>query len=191
MTQLVFATHNANKAKEIAALLPKEFEVLTLSDIGFHEDIPETADTLEGNSLIKANTVKQKTGYDCFADDTGLEVAALNNAPGVHSARYAGEQRSDEDNIRKLLLQLQGKDDRSARFRTVITLILNGETHIFEGIVNGKIHESVSGTNGFGYDPVFEPENTGKTFAQMSMDEKNEMSHRARAFQNMVEFLEQ
>lgn len=189
MTQLVFATHNENKAKEIAALLPEEFQVLTLSDIGFHEEIQETADTLEGNSLLKAKTIKEKTGYNCFADDTGLEVTALNNAPGVHSARYAGEHRSDDDNIEKLLNNLTSQADRSARFRTVITLILGDQIHLFEGIVNGSIHKTKKGTNGFGYDPVFEPENCGKTFAQLELNEKNKMSHRARAFKSMVDFL--
>ncbi len=189
MKKLVFATHNANKAKEIAAILPDDYEVLTLDDIDFLDDIPETADTLQGNALIKARTIFEKTGLNCFADDTGLEVYALGNAPGVHSARYAGEQRSDDENISKLLRELDNKSDRKARFRTVIALLLDGKEFLFEGIVEGEIRREAIGKNGFGYDPIFEPENAGKTFAEMSLDEKNKMSHRARAFKKLTEFL--
>lgn len=189
MKTLVFATHNANKAHEISALLPDSIKILTLSEINFHDDIQETADTLEGNALIKARTIKEATGYDCFADDTGLEVVALGGRPGVHSARYAGEQRSDEANISKLLSELENVEDRSARFRTVIALLLNGEEYLFEGIVNGKIRTSEYGSNGFGYDPVFEPEDCGTTFAQQTLEEKNKRSHRARAFKNLCDFL--
>jgi XTP/dITP diphosphohydrolase len=187
--KIVFATHNANKAKEIAAVLPQGLELLTLSDIGFEEDIPETALTLEGNARLKARTIKEKTGYDCFADDTGLEVLALNNEPGVHSARYAGEHRSDEENISKLLSNLKETDNRSARFRTAIVLIMNDQELLFEGIVEGKILETKKGTNGFGYDPVFEPEDCGKSFAELSLSEKNERSHRARAMKQLIAHL--
>lgn len=189
MKKLVFATHNANKAKEIAAILPDDYEVLTLDDIDFLDDIPETADTLQGNALIKARTIFEKTGLNCFADDTGLEVYALGNAPGVHSARFAGEQRSDDENISKLLQELDNKSDRKARFRTVIALILDGKEFLFEGIVEGEIRREATGMNGFGYDPVFSPENEKKTFAEMTLEEKNKMSHRARAFKKLTEFL--
>lgn len=189
MKKLVFATHNANKAKEIVAILPDDYEVLTLDDIDFLDDIPETADTLQGNALIKARTIFEKTGLNCFADDTGLEVYALGNAPGVHSARYAGEQRSDDENISKLLQELDNKSDRKARFRTVIALILDGKEFLFEGIVEGEIRREATGNNGFGYDPVFSPENEKKTFAEMTLEEKNQMSHRARAFKKLTEFL--
>jgi XTP/dITP diphosphohydrolase len=187
--KIVFATHNANKAKEIAAVLPQGLELLTLSDIGFEEDIPETAPNLEGNALIKARTIKERTGFDCFADDTGLEVLQLNNDPGVHSARYAGDQRSDSDNISKLLQNLDRIEDRTARFRTVIALILDGKEMLFEGIVEGKIRKTPVGTNGFGYDPIFEPENCGLTFAELSLKEKNQRSHRARAFEQLIQYL--
>lgn len=189
MKKLVFATHNANKAKEIAAILPDDYEVLTLDDIDFLDDIPETADTLQGNALIKARTIFEKTGLNCFADDTGLEVYALGNAPGVHSARYAGEQRSDDQNISKLLQELDNKSDRKARFRTVIALLLDGKEFLFEGIVEGEIRREATGNNGFGYDPVFSPENEKKTFAEMTLEKKNKMSHRARAFKKLTEFL--
>lgn len=187
--KLIFATGNINKAKEIGKVLPEGFELLTLKDIDLKEDIPETSDTIEGNAVQKAMYIVEHFGLNCFADDTGLEVPALHNEPGVRSARYAGEQRSDEDNIDLLLSNLQDKTDRSARFKTVIALYLNGELTTFEGIVEGKIIEERRGTNGFGYDPVFEPENTGKTFAEMSMEEKNRISHRARAFAKMITFL--
>lgn len=187
--KIVFATHNSNKAKEVGALLPEGFEILTLSDIGFNEEIPETALTLEGNALIKARTIKEKTGFDCFADDTGLEVNALNRRPGVHSARFAGEQRSDSDNMSRLLLELKEHQDRSARFRTVIALIIGNNETMFEGMVSGSIRHEGAGTNGFGYDPVFEPEQCGNTFAELTLEEKNKMSHRARAFKQLVEYL--
>lgn len=190
MKKLVFASHNENKVREIRALLPDSFDILSLSDIDFHEDIPETADTLEGNAWIKARTIKEKTGYDCFADDTGLEVFALDMQPGVYSARYAGKERSDEANIKKLLDELKSKSDRGAQFRTAIALIYEGREELFEGRVEGQILTAKRGENGFGYDPVFEPENCGKSFAEQSLEEKNQRSHRARAFAQLKLFLE-
>lgn len=186
---LVFATQNKNKALEIQALMPEGITIQTLSEIGCTTDIPEDADTLQGNAELKAKYVVENFGVACFADDTGLEVEALNMKPGVYSARYAGEQKSDQDNIDKLLSELNGVSNRKAQFRTAICLILNGETHHFEGRVEGTIREKRSGSEGFGYDPVFEPENCGITFAEMSRDEKNKRSHRARAFAQMIEFL--
>ena len=188
--KLVFATNNAHKLSEIRAMLGNEIQVMSLAEIDCHDNIPETADTLEGNALIKARWVKERYGLDCFADDTGLEVAALNGGPGVHTARYAYPDRHDpEANTRKLLSELQNKSDRTAQFRTVIALILNGEEHLFEGIVRGEIAPEKRGTEGFGYDPVFMPEDTGLTFAQLGVDVKNRISHRARAVQKLVEFL--
>ncbi len=187
--QLVFATQNKNKAAEIQKLMPAGIEILTLNEIGCTDDIPETAPTLEGNAQIKARWIAEKYAVNCFADDTGLEVETLNGAPGVVSARFAGEQRSDSDNMDKLLSELEGSDIRSAQFRTAICLIIDGEEFLFEGIVKGDIRTEKSGTNGFGYDPLFEPEQFGKTFAEMSMDEKNARSHRARAFHQMISFL--
>lgn len=187
--KILFATSNQNKAKEIAALLPDSFELLTLNDIDITEEIPETQDTLEGNAKQKSEYILSNFKLDCFADDTGLEIPSLNNEPGVFSARYAGEQRNSEDNMQLVLDRLKGKTDRSARFRTVISLELNGEQHLFEGIVNGIIRTEKHGDGGFGYDPIFEPENCGKTFGEMEMDEKNRYSHRARAFEKMIAFL--
>jgi XTP/dITP diphosphohydrolase len=187
--KLLFATSNQNKAKEIAALLPESFELLTLNDINITEDIPETQDTLDGNAKQKSEYILSNFQLDCFADDTGLEIPALNNEPGVKSARYAGEQRDSEANMQLVLDGFKGKEDRSARFRTVISLELNGEQHLFEGIVNGIIRTEKSGNGGFGYDPIFEPESCGKTFGEMEMDEKNRYSHRARAFAKMIAFL--
>lgn len=188
--KLVFATNNAHKLSEIRAMLGNEIQVMSLAEIDCHDNIPETADTLEGNALIKSRWVKERYGLDCFADDTGLEVAALNGGPGVHTARYAYPDRHDpEANTRKLLSELQNKSDRTAQFRTVIALILNGEEHLFEGIVRGEIAPEERGTEGFGYDPVFMPEDTGLTFAQLGVDVKNRISHRARAVQKLVEFL--
>lgn len=188
--KLVFATNNAHKLKEIRAMLGTDIEILSLADIDCHDDIPETADTLQGNALIKACWVKERYGFDCFADDTGLEVSALGGAPGVHTARYAYPDRHDpEANTQKLLEALKNKNDRSARFRTVIALIYNGEEHLFEGIVNGQIATEKRGTEGFGYDPVFSPEDTGRTFAELGVEVKNRISHRARAVQKLVDFL--
>lgn len=187
--KLLFATANQNKAKEIKALLPLNVELLTLADIDIQEDVPETSDTIEGNAVQKANYITDKFHVNCFADDTGLEIEALNGEPGVKSARYAGDQRSDSDNIHLVLSKLANHQNRSARFKTIIALNLDGEQFIFEGIVNGTIITEKMGSSGFGYDPIFEPENCGKTFAQMTMDEKNSYSHRARAFNKMIGFL--
>lgn len=187
--KLVFATHNSNKAKEIAALLPDHFQILTLKDVQCIDDIPETSETLEGNAELKANYVKVHFGYNCFADDTGLEVMSLNHSPGVRSARYAGEPSNDSANMDLLLKKLEGIDDRRARFRTVICLKILGETHFFEGIVNGNIDVEKKGNEGFGYDPIFIPEGYNISFAQMSLEEKNKISHRARAIKKMVDFL--
>ncbi len=187
--KLVFSTSNINKASEIARLLPDSIEIVTLKDLEVTEDIPETADTLEGNAHLKAQYVSERFGLPCFADDTGLEITALENRPGVKSARYAGEHRSDEDNMQKVLSELENQPDRSARFRTVIALHLPDEKLEFEGIVNGKILHEKQGTKGFGYDPIFAPEGSEKSFAEMSMDEKNAISHRGRAIKKLVEFL--
>ncbi len=187
--KILFATSNQNKAKEIAALLPESYELLTLNDINVTEDIPETQDTLEGNAKQKSEFILTNFQLDCFADDTGLEIPTLNNEPGVLSARYAGEQRDSEANMQLVLDRLQGKENRSARFKTVISLELNGKQHLFAGIVNGEIRSGKSGDGGFGYDPIFEPENCGKTFGEMAMEEKNRYSHRARAFAKMITYL--
>ena len=187
--KLVFASHNQNKVNEIKSLLPGTFEILSLTEIGFNEEIEETGLTLDENSKIKAQAVLEKTGHFCFADDTGLEIEALNFEPGVFSARYAGDQKNDSDNIEKVLLKLQGSYNRNARFRTVITLLIRQEEYTFEGRVDGKIITEKRGEFGFGYDPIFIPENESRTFAEMPMDEKNLFSHRARAFQKMIDFL--
>lgn len=188
--KLVFATNNFHKLSEIRAMLGGEIEVLSLADIDCHDDIPETADTLQGNALQKARYVHGRFGLDCFADDTGLEVAALGGRPGVHTARYAYPDRHDPvANTRRLLAELAEKNDRSAQFRTVIALIENGEEHLFEGIVRGSIATEERGTEGFGYDPVFIPEETGLTFAELGIDVKNKISHRARAVQALCDYL--
>jgi XTP/dITP diphosphohydrolase len=187
--KLVFATHNHNKAKEIQSLLEERFEILTLTEIDCHDEIPETAETLEGNSLLKAQFVSENFKVNCFADDTGLEIETLNGRPGVYSARYAGEEKSAVANMNRVLSELENSTDRNAQFRTVITLILEGKTHIFEGIVKGEIIREKRGIDGFGYDPIFVPEGQNKTFAEMTMAEKNLQSHRAIAFQKMIYFL--
>ncbi|CCY15012.1 nucleoside-triphosphatase [Prevotella sp. CAG:755] len=190
--KLVFATNNAHKLDEIRAILGDEIEIVSLADIGCHTDIPETADTLEGNALQKARYVYEHYHCDCFADDTGLEVEALDGAPGVHTARYAYPDRHDpEANTRKLLDALKEKSSRRAQFRTVIALILNGEEHLFDGRVEGSIATEKRGTEGFGYDPVFIPEDSGKTFAELGVEAKNRISHRARAVARLCEFLRQ
>ena len=190
--EIVFATNNAHKLSEIRAILGEDFRILSLADIGCHDDIPETADTLEGNALIKARWVKERYGFDCFADDTGLEVAALGGRPGVHTARYAFPDRHDPvANTRKLLAELDGQADRSARFRTVIALVQGTDETLFEGIVDGRIAPEERGTEGFGYDPVFEPEGLGLTFAELGVETKNSMSHRARAVKRLAEYLQQ
>jgi len=187
--KLIFATQNANKAQEIQSLLPEYFKIITLKDIRCFDEIPETAETLEGNSLLKASFISETYNLNCFADDTGLEIEALDNLPGVYSARYAGPEKSAAANINKVLLELEGKIARNAQFRTIITLILNKSTFTFEGIVRGEIISEKRGENGFGYDPIFVPEGEVRTFAEMSLEEKNKHSHRARAFQKMIEFL--
>ncbi len=187
--KLVFATHNHNKAHEIQALLNDQIELITLDDIQCFEEIPETAVTLEGNAKMKAAYVVEQFNMNCFADDTGLEIDALNNEPGVYSARYAGEERDPEKNMDLVLEKLAHSTNRKARFRTVISLYWQNEFHEFEGIVEGEITTSKSGAKGFGYDPIFKPENNEKTFAEMDLVEKNTMSHRARAFEKMVVFL--
>ncbi|MDX5444128.1 MAG: non-canonical purine NTP diphosphatase [Hymenobacteraceae bacterium] len=187
--KLCFATNNANKLKEVRQMLEPEYEVVSLQDIGCYDELPETQDTLEGNSKQKAMYVWKHFKVSCFADDTGLEVESLNNEPGVYSARYAGPQRSNHDNITLLLQNLEGQQNRKAQFRTSITLILDGEVHQFDGVVKGHIIEELRGTEGFGYDPVFVPEHETRTFAEMSADEKNRISHRGRAIQKLVDFL--
>jgi len=187
--KLVFATNNAHKLEEVAAMLPEGYELLSLKDIGCDVDIPETADTLQGNALQKACYVKEHYGLDCFADDTGLEVEALDGEPGVYSARYAGPGHDSKANMAKLLLKMQEKTNRRAQFRTVIALLLNGETHFFEGIVKGTLLREPRGTAGFGYDPIFVPEGYTQTFAEIG-EEKNEISHRARAVKELVNFLQ-
>lgn len=188
--KLVFATNNKNKIKEVQSLLPEGIHLLSLEEIGCHEDIPETSPTIEGNAIQKAEYVKEKYGYDCFADDTGLEVEALNGAPGVYSARYAGEEKSSEANIGKLLSEMEGEEDRSARFKTVIALYLNDQLHTFTGICSGNIIFERKGLQGFGYDPVFQPEGKSVTFAEMDLTEKSEISHRARAIRKLIDFLD-
>ena len=188
--KLVFASNNKNKIQEIQALVPKNIQIVSLEDIGCTEDIPETADTIEGNAILKANYVTEKYGYDCFADDTGLEVYALNGAPGVYSARYAGEQKDANDNMDKLLSELEDKSNRKANFKTVIALNLNGKQNLFTGIINGKIIEEKIGTNGFGYDPIFVADGYEKTFAELSMEEKSTISHRGIAVKELILFLQ-
>ncbi len=190
MRKLVFATNNAHKLEEIRAILGDKVEVLSLKDIQCDVDIPETADTLEGNAVLKAEYIYRHYGLDCFADDTGLEVEALNGAPGVYSARYAGGEGHDsEANMRKLLAEMEGKTNRKAQFRTAICLIEGGAEHLFEGVVKGEIIEEKRGASGFGYDPVFIPEGYTETFAEMGSEEKNRISHRARAVQALCAYL--
>lgn len=188
--KLVFATHNENKFNEVKLLLPRHFELLSLTELGCHEDIPETASTLEGNAKIKADYVSEKYGLSCFSDDTGLLVNALNGAPGVYSARYAGEQKNAVDNMAKLLFELEGTTDRSARFQTSIALNLNGESFFFEGIVTGQITMEKKGEAGFGYDPIFQPDGYEKTFGELPLTVKNKISHRGRAIQKLITHLE-
>lgn len=188
--KLVFATNNSHKLEEIKAILGDRFEILSLQDIDCHEDIPETADTLEGNALIKARFVYNRYHLDCFADDTGLEVDALDGAPGVYSARYAGGAGHDsEANMKKLLHEMEGQTNRKARFRTVIAFIESGQAKLFEGVVNGYITEKKCGESGFGYDPIFRPDGYQETFAEMGNEEKNKISHRANAVKKLCEYL--
>ena len=187
--KLVFATNNAHKLEEIAAILGEKIELLSLKDIKCTADIPETADTLEGNATQKAEYIYQQYGLDCFADDTGLEVEALDGAPGVFSARYAGEGHNSEDNMQKLLQNLQGVTNRKAQFRTVICLIWDDKKYLFEGICKGEIIEEKRGNAGFGYDPIFVPEGYNQTFAELGNDIKNSISHRAKAVELLCNFL--
>lgn len=189
MKTLVFATNNKHKLDEVKKITANQFCIVSLNDINCHNDIPETSDTMEGNALQKAQYIKEHYGHDCFADDSGLEVEALNNAPGIYSARYAGEERSSEANMNKLLRELTNKTSRKARFRTVIALILNGKEFIFEGIIPGTITENKKGESGFGYDPIFIPEGYTQTFAEMGDELKNTISHRAVAVKKLNEFL--
>ncbi|WP_426095009.1 non-canonical purine NTP diphosphatase [Flavobacterium sp. DSR2-3-3] len=189
--QFVFASNNKNKISELQSMLPKTITILSLESIGCFEDIPETANTIEGNAIQKANYVTEKFGYDCFADDTGLEVDALNGDPGVFSARYAGEQRSADDNMNKLLEALMFQNERKAQFKTVIALNLNGKQYLFTGIAKGEITLEKIGNQGFGYDPIFQPEGFLQTFAQLSLDVKNKISHRGKATQQLITFLKE
>lgn len=189
MEKIIFATNNRNKLREVSQMLNEGYELSTPVDYDITEDIPETSDTLEGNASQKSYYIYEKVGVDCFADDTGLEVAALNGEPGVYSARYAGEQKNSEDNMDKLLRELSGKTNREARFRTVISLIIDGEEHLFDGVVEGRIAEKRSGKEGFGYDPVFIPNGYNKSFAEMDAETKNRISHRGRAVKKLVDFL--
>lgn len=187
--KLVFASNNINKIKEIQLLVPPVIQILSLEDIGCFNEIPETASTIEGNAILKANYVTQHYGYNCFADDSGLEIDALNGEPGVFSARYAGEPKNDEKNIQKVLENLKNTSNKKANFKTVICLNLNNTQHLFTGIVNGKIIDVQKGINGFGYDPIFIPEGYLQTFAELSMTEKSRISHRAIAISKMIDFL--
>lgn len=189
--QLVFASNNKNKILEIQSILPDTIKILSLDSIGCHEEIPETAETIEENAILKANYVTRNYGYDCFADDTGLEVDSLNGEPGVYSARYAGEQRNADDNMNKVLERLSDKNDRRAQFKTVIALNLNGKQHLFTGIAKGEITVEKIGNQGFGYDPIFKPEEYRETFAQLSLDVKNKISHRGKATQQLINFLKE
>lgn len=189
MIKLVFATNNLNKIKEVQALVPPHIKLLSLKDIGCFEDIPETQDTIEDNAKQKANYIKTTYNYDCFADDTGLEVESLNGAPGVLSARYAGEHRSDNDNMDKLLLNLKNRNNRNAQFKTVISLNLNNGNYIFTGICKGEITPTKQGRKGFGYDPIFKPKGYNDTFAQMDLTLKNSISHRGKAISQLIAFL--
>lgn len=186
--ELIFATGNKNKAIEIESALPQNFIVKTMKEAGIELDIPEPFETLEENSKHKAITIYQLTKKNCFAEDTGLEVESLNNEPGVRSARYGGETKSDQENIEKLLLHLNGTENRTARFRTVMTLIVNGDVYQFEGICTGKINDKPTGMHGFGYDPVFIPDGSNHTFAEMVLAEKNKFSHRKKALTKMLAF---
>ncbi|MDR0746256.1 MAG: non-canonical purine NTP diphosphatase [Mediterranea sp.] len=187
--KIVFATNNLYKLKEVSQILGDKIEVLSLKDLHCDVDIPETADTLEGNALLKAQYINKNYGLDAFADDTGLEIEALNNEPGIYSARYAGEGKSDQANMLKVLRKLEGVGNRNARFRTVIALIMDCKTHLFEGVIKGTIIGEKRGEAGFGYDPIFVPEGYDKTFAELGNDIKNDISHRAKAVKELSDFL--
>lgn len=191
MKKIVFATNNAHKLSEIRSILGDEYEILSLRDINCNVDIPETASTLEGNAEIKVRYIKEHFGYDCFADDTGLEVDALNGAPGVFSARYAGQEHDSLKNMNLLLKNMSDKTDRKARFRTVIALLIDNQLTLMDGVVEGEITLQPQGDNGFGYDPIFSPEGFDVTFAQMDSSIKNKISHRARATEKLIEYLNQ
>lgn len=187
--KLIFATNNLYKIKEINKVLKDDFEILTLIEVGITEDIPEPFDTLEENALAKVRFLHQKLNENCFADDTGLEIESLNNEPGVYSARYAGEDKNSENNMQKVLKKLKNKDNRKAQFRTIIALILENKEYLFEGIVKGEILHEKYGKDGFGYDPIFLPDGYKKSFAEISLIEKNKISHRGKAVQKLVDFL--
>ena len=187
--KLVFASNNKNKIAEIQQQVGSQFQIVSLEDIGCFVDIPETAETIEGNAVLKANYVTENYGFPCFADDTGLEIEALNNEPGVYSARYAGEQKNAEDNMDLVLHKLEYQANRNARFKTVIALNINNEQHLFEGSVKGEIRKIKSGNQGFGYDPIFQPEGFATTFAEMTMEQKSVISHRGIAVQKLINFL--
>ncbi len=187
--KLVFATHNKNKFEEVKAMLPDYLELLSLDDIGCNEDIEETADTIEGNAILKADYVRKKYNLNCFADDTGLEVKSLNNEPGVYSARYAGVSHDSNANIQKLLKNLEEKEDRSARFKTAIALSMNNKEVMFLGICEGEIIKELRGESGFGYDPIFQPKGFDKTFAEMTLQKKSEIGHRGKAMLQLIEYL--
>ncbi len=189
MQEIVFATGNRNKVNEILEAIGDRYTILTPEDLGISGEIEENATTLEGNASAKSKYIYGKTGRDCFGDDTGLEVEALGGAPGIYSARYAGEKKDSEANMNKLLKNLEGKTDRRARFRTVISLVMDGKEHLFEGVLNGHITESRRGTSGFGYDPIFIPEGYDRTLAEMTLHEKNSISHRGMAVKKLAEFL--
>ncbi|MCH2488845.1 MAG: non-canonical purine NTP diphosphatase [Flavobacteriales bacterium] len=187
--KLVFATHNKNKFKEVKSLMPAHIELLSLTDIGCFEEIAETAKTIEGNAVLKANYIKERYDFDCFADDTGLEVEALNNEPGVYSARYAGPDNNAEANIAKLLTRLAGKSNRKARFKTAIALTYKTDDVLFLGVCDGTITSEKKGEEGFGYDPVFQPDGASETFAEMSQSQKNEIGHRGKAIRQLIDYL--
>ena len=188
--QLVFATNNLHKIKEVQSLIPENIKLLSLQDINCFEDVPETQNTIEGNAIQKAEYIKKQYGYDCFADDTGLEVYALNRAPGVYSARYAGEQRNANDNTNKLLDALKNKANRKAQFKTVIALQINSKQYTFTGICKGDITATKRGDSGFGYDPIFQPNGYTQTFAELSLEEKNKIGHRGKAIQKLIHHLQ-
>ena len=187
--ELIFATHNKNKVIEVKSLINQNINLLNLSDINFTDEINETASTLEGNAILKAQTIFNKTKFNCFADDSGLLVDALNGEPGVYSARYAGEQKNDEDNIVKILKNLHGIENRNAQFKTVLALIINVNEYLFEGIMHGTITHEKMGAHGFGYDPIFMPHGYSKTFAELTLEEKSKISHRALALNKMIKFI--
>lgn len=189
--KLVFASNNKNKIAEIQQQVGSQFQIVSLEDIGCFVDIPETSETIEGNAILKANYVTENFGLPCFADDTGLEIEALNNEPGVYSARYAGEQKNAEDNMNLVLQKLESQTNRKSQFKTIIALNINNQQHLFEGIVKGEITTEKSGNMGFGYDPIFQPEGFSTTFAEMTMEQKSAISHRGIAVQKLIVFLSQ